>query len=300
VEGGEVMARTGLLAIVALVVGVAATGCSNVVGPDCTDVAVPGLAIDVREAGSAVPLRRDVTITVTADGFQESMTFTANTPTIPWSTAYERPGTYTITVRRPGYREWSRSGVVVEREDHCHVRPTSVTAELEPANEARFTFSGAASGTFESRGVPRLPTDYTRDFALLGVGRVNTTDVTHQLLAVNTGSAYFAGGFDDFLFYLNPRITQAGTYAPGACPEPADFGGCIHGDVRFGVPAGGGGSQILLTPVASAVTITVVEITPDRLRATFEGTFNMSRPGQAPTQVAVSGGSIDITRTYAP
>jgi hypothetical protein len=298
-EGREMIARTRLVPIVGLVVGVAAWGCSDSTAPVCTDIAIPGLAIDVKEAESGLLLRRDVTIIVATNGFQESVTLTAGSPTAPWSGAYERPGTYTITVRRPGYRDWVRAGVIVEREDRCHVRTTFVTAELEPANEARFTFTGAAvSGTFESRGVPRLPVDYTRDFAALAVGRVNTTDVPHQLLAVNAGSSYFDGGFDDFVFWLNPRITQPGTYGASSCPEPADFGGCAHAIMNLGVQTGGGPTMSLFR-VPSTVSVTVLEIGPDRLRATFEGTFTLSRPGESLGQAAVSG-SIDGTRTFAP
>jgi hypothetical protein len=282
-----------------VVVAVVASGCSGSTEPACAGVAVPGLAIDVKEAASGLLLRRDVTIVVATNGFQESVTLTPGSPTGPWSGAFERSGTYTVTVRRPGYREWVRSNVVVERADRCHVQTTSVTAELEPANEARFTFSGsAASGTFESRGVPRLPVDYARDFAALAFGRVNTTDVPHQLLAVNAGSSYFAGGFDDFVFWLNPRITQPGTYGASSCPEPADFGGCAHAVMNLGVQTGGGPTMSLFR-VANTVSVTVLEIGPDRLRATFEGTFTLSRPGESLGQAAVSG-SIDVARTSAP
>jgi hypothetical protein len=293
------MDRRRLLSIVLLVVVVAASACRGSTEPVCAGVAVPGLAIEVREAGSALQLRREVTITVAASGFQESVTLTETSPTGPWSAAYERPGTYTVTVRRPGYREWVRSAVVVERENRCHVRTTSVTAELEPANEARFTFSNAAaSGAFESRGVPRLPVDYTRDFAALAFGRVETTDVLHQLLAVNAGSSYVTSGHDDFVFWLNPRITQPGTYGPSACPEPANFGGCVHAIMNLGVQTGDGPVMSLFR-VPNTVSVTVLEINPDRLRATFEGTFTLSRSGQSLGPAVVSG-SIDIARTFAP
>ena len=45
------------------------------------------------------------------------------------SAAMERSGTYDLTVRAPGYREWTRAGVRVT-DDGCHVDPVTVTARL--------------------------------------------------------------------------------------------------------------------------------------------------------------------------
>ncbi|HKP73918.1 MAG TPA: carboxypeptidase-like regulatory domain-containing protein [Longimicrobiaceae bacterium] len=47
------------------------------------------------------------------------------------STAGERAGTYHLTVRAPGYREWTRSSVKVTADD-CHVHPVAITARLQP------------------------------------------------------------------------------------------------------------------------------------------------------------------------
>lgn len=50
-----------------------------------------------------------------------------------WDTAWERPGTYDVTVRSPGYRDWIRTRVRVTAEtDACHhVRTTRLTARLQ-------------------------------------------------------------------------------------------------------------------------------------------------------------------------
>ncbi|MFN2382919.1 MAG: hypothetical protein ABR559_01490, partial [Gemmatimonadota bacterium] len=45
--------------------------------------------------------------------------------------AFERPGTYAVTVRKPGYREWRVTGVSVTS-DACHVRPVQLQARLVP------------------------------------------------------------------------------------------------------------------------------------------------------------------------
>ena len=45
--------------------------------------------------------------------------------------AGERAGLYRVTVRKPGYADWVRTGVRIV-EDECHVRPVSDTARLRP------------------------------------------------------------------------------------------------------------------------------------------------------------------------
>ena len=45
------------------------------------------------------------------------------------STAGERAGLYSVTVRSPGYRDWTRTGIRVTA-DECHVKPVSLTALL--------------------------------------------------------------------------------------------------------------------------------------------------------------------------
>jgi hypothetical protein len=46
------------------------------------------------------------------------------------SAAPERPGTYDLTVRAAGYRDWTRTGVRVTA-DECHVRRVELTARLQ-------------------------------------------------------------------------------------------------------------------------------------------------------------------------
>jgi hypothetical protein len=43
--------------------------------------------------------------------------------------AYERKGTYTVTVRATGYQEWTRTGVTVSA-DECHVNGVALVARL--------------------------------------------------------------------------------------------------------------------------------------------------------------------------
>jgi hypothetical protein len=51
-------------------------------------------------------------------------------PVLQLNTAGERAGTYALTVRASGYRDWVRTGVRVTA-DECHVRPVALTARLQ-------------------------------------------------------------------------------------------------------------------------------------------------------------------------
>jgi hypothetical protein len=47
------------------------------------------------------------------------------------SGAFERPGTYRIELTAPGYRPWTREGVVVKK-DECHVLTERLRAIMVP------------------------------------------------------------------------------------------------------------------------------------------------------------------------
>jgi hypothetical protein len=51
-------------------------------------------------------------------------------PVLVLTAAAERPGTYDLSVRAQGYRDWTRASVSVTA-DECHVFVTEVTARLQ-------------------------------------------------------------------------------------------------------------------------------------------------------------------------
>jgi hypothetical protein len=64
--------------------------------------------------------------------FRDSTTsfFTNPSTGIPGAgLAYERKGTYTVTVRATGYQDWTKTGVNVTA-DECHVTGVALTARL--------------------------------------------------------------------------------------------------------------------------------------------------------------------------
>ena len=93
----------------------------------CTDDLRAGLVVTVRDSVTGAPVSgaRVVARTgATAD--------TARSPLNGISAlAYEKAGTYEVTVEQAGYRPWTRANVQVTR-DECHVRTVSLTALLQP------------------------------------------------------------------------------------------------------------------------------------------------------------------------
>jgi hypothetical protein len=103
----------------------------------CTAVFKFGINITVVDSTTGSPpseatlLARSVTFTDSV-GPRAPFQSVANGPLVLiLSTAGERTGVYAVTVRSPGYRDWTRTGIRVTA-DECHVKPVILTARLQP------------------------------------------------------------------------------------------------------------------------------------------------------------------------
>jgi hypothetical protein len=105
--------------------------CDLPFGGACTTDFRYGVVVEVRDsvtgahaADGARLVVRDGTYADTSDQlpFTEPLTLQA---------AGERSGTYTLTVEKSNYQDWTRTGVRV-REDQCHVIPVRLAARLQP------------------------------------------------------------------------------------------------------------------------------------------------------------------------
>ena len=102
----------------------------------CTDDFRYGLNVTVVDSVTNAPPASAVLIArsgafVDSVGPRAPMQFVQNgPPVLLLSSAGERAGTYDLTIRSPGYRDWTRTGVEVT-EDECHVRPITLTARLQ-------------------------------------------------------------------------------------------------------------------------------------------------------------------------
>ncbi|MBB4635284.1 hypothetical protein [Longimicrobium terrae] len=95
---------------------------------------VYGLTVHVRSAGQAAPAALTV---IASEGAwadtlkpQEGSDSPGGSNPASFVGVGERAGTYTVTATAPGHRPASRSGVVITH-DGCHVRPVSLTLQLE-------------------------------------------------------------------------------------------------------------------------------------------------------------------------
>jgi hypothetical protein len=125
-----------LLILPLLIGAIVAQACTSPSGLVCTAEYRFGLAITVIDSVTSSPPTA-ATLIARSGTFVDSVGPTApysihvnDSPVLILNSAGERAGTYDVTVRSPGYRDWTRSGINVSA-DECHVRLTSVTARLQ-------------------------------------------------------------------------------------------------------------------------------------------------------------------------
>lgn len=116
--------------------GIFSIGCGSGDSGDvlCTTSVDPGITLTVFDAQTGLPAAEGATATLTDGAFAETMqpfTFNGDPALTRFQGAYERVGTYTVRVTKPGYTAFERSGVVVTR-NICHVNTLSLRADLVP------------------------------------------------------------------------------------------------------------------------------------------------------------------------
>lgn len=116
----------------------AAAGCDlldNNAGVACTENFAFGLQVAVQDSSTGAPAASGAQLIARDGAWADTVAFPSNRPDLdaqPLVSAGERPGTYTVTVRKAGFRDWQRTGVVVTA-DECHVHPVDLTARLQAA-----------------------------------------------------------------------------------------------------------------------------------------------------------------------
>jgi hypothetical protein len=99
----------------------------------CTEEARPALMVGLADSLSGATTGfTGVTILATDGAYADSVVmpvYPGDPYNGPVALAYERRGTYTVSVRATGYATWMKSGVVVTG-DQCHVTTASLTARL--------------------------------------------------------------------------------------------------------------------------------------------------------------------------
>jgi hypothetical protein len=97
----------------------------------CTPSIEPGITATVTNARTQAPLQAKIVI---QEGkFQETLKVQGATVTgqTIYGGAYERPGTYTLTVSKPGYQTLVMKAIQIARGE-CHVVTRQLNLQLKP------------------------------------------------------------------------------------------------------------------------------------------------------------------------
>lgn len=110
------------------------SGCKKEEFIACTLEARAGIQVEVRDSLTGKAAAFGVVGFVQDDQYVDTLRIVGWQPNDPSAhtmvAAYERRGTYTVVLRKAGYREWVRSNILVGG-DECHVNTVSLTALLE-------------------------------------------------------------------------------------------------------------------------------------------------------------------------
>jgi hypothetical protein len=99
------------------------------VNTQCTDEAVAGITIYVFDQTTGDPIC-DATVTITDGAYTETPTAITSS-TCYFAGAYERAGTYDVTVSAPGKTTNTQSGITVTSNSNgCHVLGRTLTFEM--------------------------------------------------------------------------------------------------------------------------------------------------------------------------
>jgi len=126
--------RAGLAAVISATL--ATISCEEPLTVECLSVPVAGLRVAVVDSITLSP-PAEATLVARSPAFVDSIgpvepsrVTTTQRDTLVLYAAVDRPGTYSVQVRSPGYSEWLRTTVAVTA-DACHVRTVTLTARLQ-------------------------------------------------------------------------------------------------------------------------------------------------------------------------
>ena len=100
----------------------------------CAEVFIAGLIVEVRDAATGEPAAFNARGEIRDLGYLEVLRLDLSGGQVPETAlrligAWERPGVYSVVVRKDGYRDWSSEAVVDQGE--CNVRTVTLQAALE-------------------------------------------------------------------------------------------------------------------------------------------------------------------------
>lgn len=102
-----------------------------VIGDNCSDEAVAGLNVKVRDVSTGDYLSDGVQITAEDGTYSEMLVLVPGSNPPTFAGAWERTGVYTMTVQKSGYVTAITNAYQVN-ENVCHVIPENLTVDLTP------------------------------------------------------------------------------------------------------------------------------------------------------------------------
>lgn len=98
---------------------------------NCSEEAVAGLNVKVKDAVTGEFISDGVSVTAEDGSYSELLELVPASDPATFAGAWERTGTYIITVQKSGYQTYVSNGFQVT-ENPCHVIPQNLTFELTP------------------------------------------------------------------------------------------------------------------------------------------------------------------------
>jgi hypothetical protein len=106
------------------------SGCDIMDPGACTTDVQPAIVVQVRDAATQAPAASGATGVLTDGSYADPMQpADLSENTLELFGGLERPGTYTVTIDKPGYQQWKQDGVRV-RDGSCHVQTVTLQANL--------------------------------------------------------------------------------------------------------------------------------------------------------------------------
>ena len=94
---------------------------------DCPDIIRPMILIQVQDPATGLPAAEGAGGSISEGAFTSPLVRYGEDRLAPQATG--RPGTYTVVVQKPGYQDWTRTGVQV-REAECGTETVYLEAFL--------------------------------------------------------------------------------------------------------------------------------------------------------------------------
>ena len=127
-------------ATLAVLVTAASCGILSPDDPVCLSNSVAGLVIYVQDSATGASIAADAHFIARSGSYVDSTTYPESrynrADSLPMVGAFEHPGIFQVTVRKPGYQDWTRSGIWVRTNRCGHPRTVTLTARLQPALSA--------------------------------------------------------------------------------------------------------------------------------------------------------------------